>query len=110
MHIITLSIVSALVGWLATLILLTDLDSLSLLDLGVGITGAALVGGLLAPFFGISTIGEYGLTLSGTFIAWLGAMSLLALVNLARHGHILCGRRRPQGNHRPKPKPEVTGI
>jgi len=98
MHIITLSIVSVLAGWLATLILLSDLDSLSLLDLGVSITGAALVGGMLAPFFGISTIGEYGLTLSGTFMAWLGAVSVLALVNFARHGHILCRRRRAPGS------------
>jgi uncharacterized membrane protein YeaQ/YmgE (transglycosylase-associated protein family) len=102
MHLLTLSIVSVLVGWLATLILLSDLDSLSLLDLGVSVTGAALVSGLLAPFFGISTIGEYGLTLSGTFTAWLGAVGVLAVVNLARHGHFLCGRR--------KPKREVKGI
>jgi uncharacterized membrane protein YeaQ/YmgE (transglycosylase-associated protein family) len=98
MHIITLSVVSVLVGWLSTLILLSDLDNLSLLDFGVGVTGAALAGGLSAPLFGISTTCEYGLALSGTFISLLGAMSLLALVNLARHGHILCGRRRPHGN------------
>jgi uncharacterized membrane protein YeaQ/YmgE (transglycosylase-associated protein family) len=100
MHIMTLSIVSVLVGWLATLILLSDLDSLSLADLGVSVVGAGLAGGLLAPFFGISTIGEYGLTLSGTFLAWLGAVSVLALVNLARHGHVLCGRRRSHGHRR----------
>jgi uncharacterized membrane protein YeaQ/YmgE (transglycosylase-associated protein family) len=98
MHIITLSVVSVLVGWLSTLILLSDLDNLSLLEFGVGVTGAAFAGGLLAPLFGISITCEYGLSLSGTFIAWLGATSLLALVNLARHGHILCGRRRPHGN------------
>jgi uncharacterized membrane protein YeaQ/YmgE (transglycosylase-associated protein family) len=98
MHIITLSVVSVLVGWLSTLILLSDLDNLSLLDFGVGVRGAALAGGLLAPLLGISTTCEYGLSLSGAFIAWLGATSLLALVNLARHGHILCGRRRPHGN------------
>ena len=101
MNIVTLSIVAVLVGWLATLILLSDVDSLSLLDFGVGITGAALVGGLLAPFFGISTTGEYGFTLSGTFVSWLGAMSLLALVNLARHGHIACRRRRPRRDEIP---------
>jgi uncharacterized membrane protein YeaQ/YmgE (transglycosylase-associated protein family) len=101
MNIVTLSIVAVLVGWLATLILLSDVDSLSLLDFGVGITGAALVGGLLAPFFGISTTGEYGFTLSGTFVSWLGAMSLLALVNLARHGHIVCPRRRPRRHEIP---------
>jgi len=101
MHILTLSILSVLVGWLATLILLSDLESCSLLDLGVGITGAALVGGLLAPFLGISTTtGEYGLTLSGTVMAWLGALILLALVNLARHGHILCGRRQRHGHRK----------
>jgi uncharacterized membrane protein YeaQ/YmgE (transglycosylase-associated protein family) len=120
MHFVTLSVLSLLVGWLATLVLLSDLESLSLLDLGVGITGAALVGGLLAPFFGISTTGEYGLTLSGTIMAWLGGLSLLALVNLARHGHILCGRRRHRGQRtrtshfglafRRKPKPKATGI
>jgi len=41
---------------------------------------------------GIPTMGEYGLTLSGTFVSWLGAMGLLVVVNLARHGHVRCGR------------------
>jgi len=44
MNIVTLSIVAVLVGWLATLILHSDIDSLSLLDGGIGITGAALGG------------------------------------------------------------------
>ena len=44
MNIVTLSIVAVLVGWLATLILHRDVDSLSLLDVAVGVTGAALVG------------------------------------------------------------------
>jgi len=97
-NILMLSIVVVLVGWLATLILQSDANSLSLLDLAVGVTGAALVGGLFGPFFGISTTGEYGFTLSGTFLSWLGALSLVALVNLVRHGHIQCGRRRPPGD------------
>jgi hypothetical protein len=101
MHIVTLSILSVLVGWLATLSLLSDLENLALLDLGVSVMGAALVGGLLAPIFGIATItGEYGLTLSGTIMAWLGGLSLLAVVNLARHGHILCRRRQRHGHKR----------
>ena len=72
MDIITLSAVSVLVGWLSTLILLSDLDNLSLLDFGVRVTGTAWAGGLSALLFGI-------------FISWLGAIRLLALVNLARH-------------------------
>lgn len=106
MNIVTLSVVAVLVGWLATLILHSDVGSVSLLDLGVGVAGAALVGGLLAPFIGISMTGEYGFTLSGTFVSWLGAMSLLALVNLARHAHILCGRWRPHRppEHQPDPR------
>jgi uncharacterized membrane protein YeaQ/YmgE (transglycosylase-associated protein family) len=95
MSIATLSVVALLAGWLATLTLERDVDKLSLVDVIVGIAGAALVGGLLAPFLGISTHGEYGFTLSGTFASWLGAISLLALVNLARHGQVRCGRRRP---------------
>jgi uncharacterized membrane protein YeaQ/YmgE (transglycosylase-associated protein family) len=95
MSIVTLSVVALLAGWLATLVLERDVDNLSLVDVTVGVAGAALVGGLLAPFLGISTAGEYGFTLSGTFVSWLGAMSLLVLVNLARHGRIRCGRPRP---------------
>jgi uncharacterized membrane protein YeaQ/YmgE (transglycosylase-associated protein family) len=98
MSMVTLSVAALLLGWLATLVLQSDLDRLSLLDVIVGVTGAGLVGGLLAPIIGISTIGEYGLTLSGTFVSWLGGMSLLALVNLLRHGHIRCGRGRPRGS------------
>ena len=101
MNIVTLLIVAVLVGWLATLILHSDVENLSLLNLSVGITGAALVGGVLAPFFGISMTGKYGLTLSGTFISWLGAMSLVALVNLARHGHIVCGRLQHRRDEMP---------
>jgi uncharacterized membrane protein YeaQ/YmgE (transglycosylase-associated protein family) len=98
MSIVAPSLVALLAGWLATLLLQTDVNKLSLLDVIVGITGAALVGGLLAPVMGISTVGEYGFTLSGTLVSWLGAISLLALVNLARHGHIRCGSSRPKGN------------
>jgi uncharacterized membrane protein YeaQ/YmgE (transglycosylase-associated protein family) len=90
----TLCVAALLVGWLATLILQSDLDHLSALDVIVGVTGAGLVGGLLAPVLGISTVGEYGFTLSGTFLSWLGGLTLLALVNLMRHGHVRCGRRR----------------
>lgn len=94
MGIVTLCVAALLVGWLSTLILQSDLDHLSLLDVIVGVTGAGLVGGLLAPVLGISTFGEYGFTLSGTILSWLGGLTLLSLVNLMRYGHFRCGRRR----------------
>jgi uncharacterized membrane protein YeaQ/YmgE (transglycosylase-associated protein family) len=94
MGIVTLCVAALLVGWLSTLILQSDLDHLSLLDVIVGITGAGLVGGLLAPILGISTFGEYGFTLSGTVLSWLGGLTLLSLVNFMRYGHFRCGRRR----------------
>jgi len=97
MSIVTLLIAALLAGWLATLILQSDLDRLSLLDVTVGVAGAALVGGLLAPVLGISTWGEYGFSLSGVFMSWMGAMSLLVVVNLARHGRIRCGHGRADG-------------
>ena len=92
MDMLVLSVVALLAGWLATLILQRDIEALRWLDVAVGVVGAALVGSLLAPVMGIPTMGEYGLTLSGTFVSWLGAMGLLVVVNLARHGHVRCGR------------------
>jgi uncharacterized membrane protein YeaQ/YmgE (transglycosylase-associated protein family) len=93
MDVVTLLTVAVLVGWLATLSLQARIDQLSVVDFSVAVTGAALAGGVLAPYLGISPTGEYGLTLSGTLISWAGATALLAVVNLLRYGRLQCERR-----------------
>jgi uncharacterized membrane protein YeaQ/YmgE (transglycosylase-associated protein family) len=91
MSVITLLILSVLVGWLATLILNSDIGRVSLPDFATGVIGAAIAGGLVARVLGIPMIGEYGFTLSGALASWVGAMSLLAVANLIRRGQLRCG-------------------
>lgn len=93
MDIVTLLTVAVLVGWLATLSLQARIDQVSVVDFSIAVTGAGIAGGVLAPYLGISTGGEYGLTLSGTVISWAGATALLAVFNLLRYGRIQCERR-----------------
>ena len=91
MSVITLLILSVLVGWLATLFLYSDIGLVSLPDFATGVIGAAIAGGLAARVLGIPMIGEYGFTLWGALASWVGAMSLLAVVNLIRRGQLRCG-------------------
>jgi uncharacterized membrane protein YeaQ/YmgE (transglycosylase-associated protein family) len=91
MSVMTLLILSLPVGWLATLILHSDIGSVSLLDFATGVIGAGIAGGLVAPVLGTPLIGESGFTLLGTLTAWVGAMSVLAVTNLMRRGRLRCG-------------------
>jgi uncharacterized membrane protein YeaQ/YmgE (transglycosylase-associated protein family) len=91
MSVITLLILSVLVGWLATLILYADIGRVALRDFATGVVGAAIACGLAARVLGIPMIGEYGFTLLGALASWLGAMGLLAVANLIRRGQLRCG-------------------
>ena len=93
MDVVTLLTVAVLVGWLATLSLQARIDNVSVADFTIAVTGAALAGGVLAPYLGIAPTGEYGLSLSGTVISWAGATALLAVTNLLRYGRLQCDRR-----------------
>lgn len=93
MEVVALLTVAVLAGWLATLILHAEIAEISLVNFSVAIAGALLAGLVLAPSLGISPTGEYGLSLAGTVLAWAGAMTLLAIVNLLRYGRLRCQRR-----------------
>lgn len=86
MSIIIWLIVGGLVGWLASLIMRTDAQQGILLNVVVGIIGAFLGGFLLAPLFGGGTINQGDFSLSGLVVSLLGAIVLLAIVNLIRRG------------------------
>jgi uncharacterized membrane protein YeaQ/YmgE (transglycosylase-associated protein family) len=79
-------IVGGFVGWLASLIMRTDGQQGILLNIVVGIIGAFLGGFLLAPLFGTGTINQGDFSLSGLIVSLLGAVILLAIVNLIRRG------------------------
>lgn len=76
-------IVGGVVGWLASLVMRTDAQQGILLNIVVGIVGAFLAGLLL----GGGTINE-GITLESFLYSLLGAIVLLAIVNLVRRGTV----------------------
>lgn len=81
-------IVGAVLGWLASMIMRRDAQQGFLLDIVVGIVGAFLGGLLLAPLFGTGTINQGDFSLSGLLVSLLGAIVLLAIVNLFRRGAV----------------------
>lgn len=86
MSIIIWLIVGGVVGWLASIIMKTDGQQGILLNVVVGVIGALLGGWLLAPLFGTGTINQGDFSLSGLVVSLLGAIILLAVVNLIRRG------------------------
>jgi uncharacterized membrane protein YeaQ/YmgE (transglycosylase-associated protein family) len=74
----------ALIGWLASLVMRTDEQQGSLLNIVVGIIGAA-IGGFL---FGANTINSGVFSLTALLVSFVGALILLAIVNLVRRGSV----------------------
>lgn len=81
-------VVGAVLGWLASMIMRRDASQGFLLDIVVGIVGAFLGGLLLAPLFGTGTINQGDFSLSGLLVSLLGAIILLAIVNMFRRGSV----------------------
>jgi uncharacterized membrane protein YeaQ/YmgE (transglycosylase-associated protein family) len=57
-----------------------------LLNVVVGIVGAALGGWFLSPLVGVSTINQSNFSAPSLLVSFLGAVILLAVVNLVRRG------------------------
>ncbi len=84
-----LLIVGGVLGWLASLVMRTDGQQGLFLNVVVGIVGA-LLGGFVAPMLGITgaNIAEGNLSFQSIAVSFVGALILLALVNLVRRGRI----------------------
>lgn len=85
MGILVWLIVGGVVGWLASIIMRTDAQQGILLNVVVGIVGALLAGFVVSPMLGIGTINE-GISLATFLVSLVGAVILLAIVNLFRRG------------------------
>ena len=81
-------IVGGVLGWLASMIMRTDAQQGTLLNIIVGIIGAFLAGLVLSPLFGISTINQSNFSVQSMLVSLLGAVILLAIVNLFRRGSV----------------------
>ena len=86
MNIIIWLVVGGLIGWVASMVMRTDGQQGILLNVVVGIVGAALGGWFLSPLVGASTINQNNFSVSGLVVSFLGAVILLAIVNLVRRG------------------------
>ncbi|HKQ81049.1 MAG TPA: GlsB/YeaQ/YmgE family stress response membrane protein [Steroidobacteraceae bacterium] len=80
-------IVGGVVGWLASIIMRTDGQQGILLNVIVGIVGALLAGFIISPMVGVGTINE-GVTVGTFLVSLVGAVILLAIVNLFRRGSV----------------------
>jgi uncharacterized membrane protein YeaQ/YmgE (transglycosylase-associated protein family) len=87
MGLIILLVVGGILGWLASIVMRTDGQQGIFLNIVVGIVGALLGGFLLAPIIGGGSITE-GVSAGSLITSFLGAIILLAIVNLFRRGSV----------------------
>jgi uncharacterized membrane protein YeaQ/YmgE (transglycosylase-associated protein family) len=89
MNFIIWLIIGGLIGWLASMVMKTNAQQGIFLNIIVGIIGAMIGGWLLAPMFNASaTINQEDFSGSALVVSFLGAVILLAIVNLLRRGRI----------------------
>ena len=81
-------IIGGILGWLASIVMGTNARQGLLLNIVVGIVGAFLGGLLLAPLFGTGTINQSDFSIGSLFVSFLGAIILLAIVNLFRRRRV----------------------
>ena len=81
-------IVGGILGWVASLVMKTDGQQGIILNVIVGIVGALIAGFIIAPMFGTGTINSSDFSMSGLAVSFVGAIVLLAIVNLFRRGSV----------------------
>jgi uncharacterized membrane protein YeaQ/YmgE (transglycosylase-associated protein family) len=84
MGIILWLIIGGVIGWLASIIMRTDGQQGIFLNVVVGIVGA-FIGGLILSG---GSINNQPLNLTSFLVSLLGAIILLAIVNLVRRGRV----------------------
>lgn len=82
-------VLGALVGWLASMVMRTDAQQGTLMNIVVGIVGAFLAGLIFNTMgWGGSTINDGNFSLTALFVSFIGAVILLAIINLFRRGSV----------------------
>ena len=84
MNFIIWLVVGGLIGWVASMIMKTDAQQGVILNVVVGIVGAFIGGWLISPLVGVPTINQDAFSVGALLVSLLGAVILLAIVNLLR--------------------------
>ena len=80
-------IVGGVAGWLASLVMNRDASMGIFWNIVVGCIGSLIGNALAGPLFGVQgSVQEFSLT--GLIIAFIGAVVLLAIVNLVQRGRV----------------------
>ena len=88
MGLIILLIVGGIVGWLASMIMRTNAQQGIIMNIVVGIVGALLAGFIVTPLIGGAPITSGAITIQSVLVSLLGAVILLAIINLFRRGSV----------------------
>lgn len=81
-------VVGGVIGWLASLIMKTDGQQGVILNVVVGIAGAALGGLVISPLVGMGTINDDAFNIGALVVSLIGAVILLGIVNMFRRGSV----------------------
>jgi uncharacterized membrane protein YeaQ/YmgE (transglycosylase-associated protein family) len=84
MNLIIWLVVGGLIGWLASMVMKTNDQQGIVLNVIVGIVGAMLGGWVISPLVGAGTINQNDFSLLALIVSFVGAVILLAIVNLVR--------------------------
>ena len=75
-------VIGGVVGWLASIVMKRDASQGIILNIVVGIVGALLGGWLFGPMIGAPSINSGEISGGSLLVSFLGAVILLAIVNL----------------------------
>jgi len=88
MTLLLILIVGGIIGWLASIVMRTDGQQGVFLNVIVGIVGALIAGLLVTPLLGGAPITSGSFDIMSLLTSFLGAVILLAIVNLLRTGRV----------------------
>ena len=88
MNMIIMLIVGGIIGWLASMLMRTDGQQGIVLNVVVGLVGAVLAGFLITPLMGGAPITSGAFDIRSLIASFIGAVVLLAIVNLVRRGSV----------------------
>jgi uncharacterized membrane protein YeaQ/YmgE (transglycosylase-associated protein family) len=76
------------IGWVASIVMLTGGQQDIFLNVIVGIVGAALAGWFLSPLVGLATINLSVFSVDALLVSLVGAIILVAVVSVFRPGPV----------------------
>jgi uncharacterized membrane protein YeaQ/YmgE (transglycosylase-associated protein family) len=81
-------VIGGVIGWIASIVMNTNTQQGIALNVVVGVVGALVAGWMISPWVGQGTINQGNFSLPSLLVSFVGAVILLAVVNLFRRGAV----------------------